>query len=128
MNYEIFLLDEVELVRRRTPVLLQVYLTTGLFVIVSWISFIVPPEVVPGEDIVSHVKCGAGEMLQCRNLDSLTKYRVLKAFFWTIMITFCNHLPFPLKQKFKGDFSKSSFIYLTSLAFGSKDQRLINNK
>ena len=29
-------------------VLLQVYLTTGLFVIVSWISFIVPPEVVPG--------------------------------------------------------------------------------
>ena len=28
--------------------LLQVYLTTGLFVIVSWISFIVPPEVVPG--------------------------------------------------------------------------------
>merc|ERR1719192_2804093 len=38
----------VELDRRRTPVLLQVYLTTGLFVIVSWISFIVPPEVVPG--------------------------------------------------------------------------------
>ena len=39
---------QVELDRRRTPVLLQVYLTTGLFVIVSWISFIVPPEVVPG--------------------------------------------------------------------------------
>ena len=37
------------MVRRRTPVLLQVYLTTGLFVIVSWISFIVPPEVVPGK-------------------------------------------------------------------------------
>ena len=29
-------------------VCVQVYLTTGLFVIVSWISFIVPPEVVPG--------------------------------------------------------------------------------
>ena len=43
-----FLYFQVELVRRRTPVLLQVYLTTGLFVIVSWISFIVPPEVVPG--------------------------------------------------------------------------------
>ena len=56
-NDEIFLLDKVELVRRRTPVLLQVYLTTGLFVIVSWISFIVPPEVVPGENIVSDVKC-----------------------------------------------------------------------
>jgi len=39
---------QVQLRRRRTPVLLQVYLTTGLFVIVSWISFIVPPEVVPG--------------------------------------------------------------------------------
>jgi len=39
---------QVELKRRRTPVLLQVYLTTGLFIIVSWISFIVPPEVVPG--------------------------------------------------------------------------------
>lgn len=43
-----FIIYQVELVRRRTPVLLQVYLTTGLFVIVSWISFIVPPEVVPG--------------------------------------------------------------------------------
>ena len=43
-----FSFPKVELVRRRTPVLLQVYLTTGLFVIVSWISFIVPPEVVPG--------------------------------------------------------------------------------
>ena len=29
-------------------VCVQVYLTTGLFVVVSWISFIVPPEVVPG--------------------------------------------------------------------------------
>jgi hypothetical protein len=28
--------------------IVQVYLTTGLFVVVSWISFIVPPEVVPG--------------------------------------------------------------------------------
>ena len=28
--------------------LLQTYLPSGLFVIVSWISFIVPPEVVPG--------------------------------------------------------------------------------
>ena len=28
--------------------ILQVYLPSGLFVIVSWISFIVPPEVVPG--------------------------------------------------------------------------------
>lgn len=37
------------MVRRRTPVLLQVYLPSGLFVIVSWISFIVPPEVVPGK-------------------------------------------------------------------------------
>ena len=45
-----FYLYQVELDRRRTPVLLQVYLTTGLFVIVSWISFIVPPEVVPGEE------------------------------------------------------------------------------
>ena len=40
---------QVEMKRRRTPVLLQVYLPSGLFVIVSWISFIVPPEVVPGE-------------------------------------------------------------------------------
>jgi len=67
---------QVELRRRRTPILLQVkildrrnhilfilslfkpdnkellfwkvYLPTGLFVVVSWISFIVPPEVVPG--------------------------------------------------------------------------------
>ena len=42
-------LPQVDMVRRRTPVLLQVYLPSGLFVIVSWISFIVPPEVVPGK-------------------------------------------------------------------------------
>ncbi len=39
---------QINLIRRRTPVLLQVYLPSGLFVVVSWISFIVPPEVVPG--------------------------------------------------------------------------------
>ncbi|TRY73728.1 hypothetical protein TCAL_02532 [Tigriopus californicus] len=39
---------KINLIRRRTPVLLQTYLPSGLFVIVSWISFIVPPEVVPG--------------------------------------------------------------------------------
>ena len=43
------------MVRRRTPVLLQVYLPSGLFVIVSWISFIVPPEVVPGTVIHSPI-------------------------------------------------------------------------
>jgi len=32
----------------KVTLVLQVYLTTGLFIIVSWISFIVPPEVVPG--------------------------------------------------------------------------------
>ena len=31
------------------PVLLQTYLPSGLFVVVSWISFIVPPEIVPGK-------------------------------------------------------------------------------
>eukprot|EP00093_Oithona_nana_P012399 12399.XXX_323856_316976_1 [CDS] Oithona nana genome sequencing. len=39
---------KIKLVRRRTPVLLQTYLPSGLFVVVSWISFIVPPEIVPG--------------------------------------------------------------------------------
>nr|XP_040571567.1 glycine receptor subunit alpha-2-like isoform X2 [Lepeophtheirus salmonis] len=39
---------KIKLNRRRTPVLLQTYLPSGLFVVVSWISFIVPPEVVPG--------------------------------------------------------------------------------
>ena len=45
---------QVEMKRRRTPVLLQVYLPSGLFVIVSWISFIVPPEVVPGKKTNLH--------------------------------------------------------------------------
>jgi len=39
---------QVQLRRRRTPVLLQVYLPTSLFVIVSWTSFIIPPEDVGG--------------------------------------------------------------------------------
>ena len=41
---------QIKLVRRRTPVLLQTYLPSGLFVVVSWISFIVPPEIVPGKN------------------------------------------------------------------------------
>ena len=41
---------QINLIRRRTPVLLQTYLPSCLFVIVSWISFIVPPEIVPGKD------------------------------------------------------------------------------
>lgn len=48
---------QVDMVRRRTPVLLQVYLPSGLFVIVSWISFIVPPEVVPGKCPPSPLYC-----------------------------------------------------------------------
>ena len=39
---------KVEMMRRRTPVLLQVYLPSGLFVIVSWISFLIPMDVIPG--------------------------------------------------------------------------------
>ena len=51
---------QINLTRRRTPVLLQTYLPSGLFVIVSWISFIVPPEVVPGkikQAALSHKSC-----------------------------------------------------------------------
>ena len=48
INSLIFLLLQINLIRRRTPVLLQTYLPSGLFVVVSWISFIVPPEIVPG--------------------------------------------------------------------------------
>ena len=33
-------------------IITKVYLTTGLFIIVSWISFIVPPEVVPGQSFI----------------------------------------------------------------------------
>ena len=43
---------QINLKRRRTPVLLQTYLPSGLFVVVSWISFIVPPEIVPGKTLV----------------------------------------------------------------------------
>ena len=34
--------------RLTAPLILQVYLPSGLFVVVSWISFIIPPEVKPG--------------------------------------------------------------------------------
>ena len=50
INSLIFLLLQINLIRRRTPVLLQTYLPSGLFVVVSWISFIVPPEIVPGRN------------------------------------------------------------------------------
>ena len=38
----------VGLSRSRTQTFFQVYLTTALFVIVSWISFIIKPDVIPG--------------------------------------------------------------------------------
>ena len=34
--------------RMRTQIVFQVYLTSAMFVIVSWVSFIIRPEVVPG--------------------------------------------------------------------------------
>ena len=47
--WSLFFLFQINLIRRRTPVLLQTYLPSGLFVFVSWVSFIIPPEVVPGK-------------------------------------------------------------------------------
>ena len=38
----------IALKRKTTPILFQVYLTSTILVIVSWVSFIVDPNVVPG--------------------------------------------------------------------------------
>ena len=38
----------VSLIRKRSQTFCQVYLTSILFVIVSWVSFLIKPEVVPG--------------------------------------------------------------------------------
>ena len=60
INSLIFLLLQINLIRRRTPVLLQTYLPSGLFVVVSWISFIVPPEIVPGRQGAKQQHHGTG--------------------------------------------------------------------
>jgi len=39
---------QVRLVRKQTQFLIQVYLPSFMFVIVSWVSFLIKPEVVPG--------------------------------------------------------------------------------
>lgn len=39
---------EIHLQRKQTQFLIQVYLPTFMFVIVSWVSFLIKPEVVPG--------------------------------------------------------------------------------
>ena len=39
---------EITLKRKMTHYIISWYLPSGIFVIVSWISFLVPPEIVPG--------------------------------------------------------------------------------
>ncbi|XP_023330425.1 gamma-aminobutyric acid receptor subunit alpha-2-like [Eurytemora carolleeae] len=39
---------QVRLQRKKMQYIVQVYLPTSLFVIVSWVSFLIKPEVVPG--------------------------------------------------------------------------------
>ena len=39
---------QVKLVRKTMQYLVQVYLPSGMFVLVSWVSFLIKPEVVPG--------------------------------------------------------------------------------
>ena len=33
------------------------YLPSGLFVVVSWISFLIPPDIVPGMKYIANVQC-----------------------------------------------------------------------
>ena len=44
---------EMHLERKQTQFLIQVYLPTFMFVIVSWVSFLIKPEVVPGRSGLS---------------------------------------------------------------------------
>ena len=39
---------KIDLRRKKSQIFIQVYLTSGLLVVIAWVSFIIPPEVVPG--------------------------------------------------------------------------------
>ena len=39
---------EIALWRKKSQIFVQVYLTSGLLVVLAWVSFIIPPDVVPG--------------------------------------------------------------------------------
>ena len=39
---------QIELMRKKTQIFVQVYLTSGLLVILAWVSFIIPPDLLPG--------------------------------------------------------------------------------
>ena len=39
---------QIQLVRKQVQYLVQVYLPSGMFVITSWVSFLIKPEIVPG--------------------------------------------------------------------------------
>ena len=39
---------EIKFVRHKGKYLYVYYLPSGLFVVVSWVSFLVPPEIIPG--------------------------------------------------------------------------------
>ena len=39
---------KIKLTRKKGQIFLQVYLTSGMLVVLAWMSFIVPPDIVPG--------------------------------------------------------------------------------
>ena len=39
---------KIALRRKKSQIFIQVYLTSGLLVVIAWVSFIIPPDVVPG--------------------------------------------------------------------------------
>ena len=45
---------EMVLSRHVSHYIINYYLPSGLFVVVSWISFLVPADVIPGENIINH--------------------------------------------------------------------------
>ncbi len=48
--YPIIHFFQMVLVRHVSHYIINYYLPSGLFVVVSWISFLVPSEIIPGED------------------------------------------------------------------------------
>ena len=53
---------KLTLKRKISHYIITYYLPSGMFVIVSWISFLVPPDIVPGRSVINHkqdrAECG----------------------------------------------------------------------
>ena len=66
---------ELTLRRKVSHYIITYYLPSGMFVIVSWISFLVPPDIVPGDETNNQNTYLSTKVLKMSTIKVLTSYK-----------------------------------------------------